>query len=173
MNLIRTQLRNLGDAERHTFIAVFERYGKKSSWFAIGNTVLLKDIRLADSDKILTDHVWLTVGKQLYELGELKQGDIIQFNARVGKYYHKFFDRDYMVRPEYSLDFRLDRANKFAVLNREVKARKLVSNNIVTDGQREFIKAIEEKLVIKFTGQTKSEASKFISDHIDEFKTQK
>lgn len=169
---MRIQLKDLGSRDRHTFIATFERYGKKPGWFTPGNTALFKNVKLTDSEEILTDHIWLTVGKQLFELGELKQGDIIQFNARVGEYFHKFFDKDYMFEPEYSLDFRLYRANKLVVLNREVKTRKLAKNTDITDRQNALIKSIEEVLTVKFNGQTKSEASNFIGKHIKEFKIQ-
>lgn len=74
--------------------------------------------------------------------------------------------------PEYSLDFRLDRANKFKVINRAVQSSKFIIDNHMTIKQIEFIKTIEEKLKIKFSGQTKAEARKYISDHIDEFYNQ-
>lgn len=165
---MREKLRQLGSSERHTFIGIFERYGKKRGWFAPASTVLLKDIRLENSDSILTDHVWLTVGKRLYELGELQCGDIIQFNARVAEYYKvEFFDSIFYDH-DYILDFRLDRANRFKVLNRDVKSRVLMEkDNSITEKQNSLIKKIEEKLSIQFTGKTKQEASRFIQENID------
>lgn len=42
--------------------------------------------------------------------------------------------------------------------------------NMVTDKQKAFIEVICEELDIEFHGKTKSEATKFISENIKEFK---
>jgi len=77
--------------QRLRFQAKFVRFGKKGGRWKKG-TVLLHDVTALDQplNKDLpayTDHVWLTVGKQLQSLS-VRHGDIVAFNARV-KWYRK------------------------------------------------------------------------------------
>lgn len=189
---MRTKLKQLGDDKRYTFIATFERYGEKHSFGHSKETILLKDVKLIDTEDVLTDHIWLTVGKQLYELGNLVNGDIVQFNARVAPYWKKNFycpeEFGYRDNFDYELDYRLDRANKFSVLNRTIKHRKAKAVNKleeitvvtpaescnkdeITSAQAGYIKAMEEHTNVKFTGTTKTEASKYISANKSLFRT--
>ena len=48
-------------------------------------TVLLKDVKNVEG-KVLTDHLWFNYTKGFQSLGELKEGDIVQFNARCKEY---------------------------------------------------------------------------------------
>ena len=66
---MRKELKDIGKQERHTFSGVFVREGLKSAYRGLPlPTVLLKDVKLKDSDKIITDHLWFnkTKGYQGY-----------------------------------------------------------------------------------------------------------
>ena len=93
---MREELLNLGSDKRYTFIGMFERTGfkreyvnnSKSMWVddydgVYKPTLLLKNLKLKESGKLVTDHLWLNYTKQFVKLGELIQGDILQFNGRV------------------------------------------------------------------------------------------
>lgn len=83
---MRKELKDIGKQERHTFSGVFVREGLKSAYRGLPlPTVLLKDIRLKDNDKIITDHLWFNKTKG-FEALNLKEGDIVQFDARVDSY---------------------------------------------------------------------------------------
>lgn len=68
------------------FTGIFERFGLKDGWQGVSETtVLLRDIR-NDWGKIVCDHLWFNYTKGFQRLGELKQGDIIEFQARIMPY---------------------------------------------------------------------------------------
>lgn len=95
---MRTKLKEIGNKTRERYTAIIGRCGVKYNDFKgfPERTVVLKDVRLANSNKITTDHLWVTVGKTLSEL-DLKAGDVILFDARVGIYKKgsHFRKRDY------------------------------------------------------------------------------
>ena len=83
---MRKELKALGSQERHTFVATFGRFGYKNGWHDTVPTILVNNVCLKDKpEKVLTDHLWFTCGKQFQELN-LKVGDKIQFDARVDSY---------------------------------------------------------------------------------------
>lgn len=74
------------DGLRRRFQGCFVRFGTKSGYKGPPvKTILLKDIAEIASDKIVTDHLWFTMGKQFQRLN-LKPGDVVRFNARVTEY---------------------------------------------------------------------------------------
>lgn len=87
MITLRTGLKQINE-ERKTFSGIFKRYGTKSGWngFPERTILLINIINIKDSNHIVTDHCWFTLTKQFEELGDLIQGDIIQFDARVKEY---------------------------------------------------------------------------------------
>lgn len=72
---------------RGTFTGRVDKFGLKYSFRGPAQqTVLLKDIMALElNDKVVTDHLWLIVRKQLAAL-ELKVGDVVIFDARVDTY---------------------------------------------------------------------------------------
>ena len=71
---------------RKTFVGVFERYGSKTNWHGFPeNTILLVKVKDGNS-KIVADHIWFRMTKGFEKLGELKDGDRLQFDARVKPY---------------------------------------------------------------------------------------
>ena len=110
---MREQLLNLGSDKRYTFIGIFERTGfkreyvnnSKSMWVddydgIYKPTLLLTNVRLKESGELVTDHLWFNYTKQFVKLGELKHGDILQFNGRVALYKKGMagsFEKDYKI----------------------------------------------------------------------------
>lgn len=92
---------------RSTFTMTFSRYGTMTNWNGFPErTYLFKDIRDKDGN-ILTDHLWIKDGKRIAALGELKEGDVIQFDARVMPYRKVAYkiDRWYEHETDYTLKF--------------------------------------------------------------------
>ena len=82
---MRQELKKMQE-QRRTFIGIFKRYGTKSNWHGCPEkTILLVNIKDSNG-KIVTDHIWFKITNGFKSLGELKEEDKIQFNARVKKY---------------------------------------------------------------------------------------
>lgn len=98
---MRKRLRKIGSETRKRYKGTVERFGIKLNPFSNSpeRTMLLKNIIEMDSQKVITDHLWFTVGKRLKELS-LKARDVISFNARVGSYKkgYKHDEKDYNLK---------------------------------------------------------------------------
>lgn len=91
---------------RRKFRGTFVRYGQKSGYRGTLTTILLTTIEDVTSHKVVTDHLWFTMGKRFKAL-TLKDGDLVEFDARVTTYYKGYRgDRDDEVHP-IELDYRL------------------------------------------------------------------
>lgn len=103
---MRTELKRL-DGLRIRFRAKVKRYGTKTNYHGYPErTILFTDIAYADTKEIVSDHVWFTCGKTINCLG-LKEGDQVEFDARVGDYTK--LDKsliDYGIR-EFVIDYKL------------------------------------------------------------------
>lgn len=82
---MRKELRDINNA-RDTFIATYVRNGVKSGWKSVEQpTVLLIDVVRKSDGKYMTDHLWFNLTKS-FEEANLKEGDKVQFDARVKEY---------------------------------------------------------------------------------------
>ena len=81
---MRTELAKI-HRQRRKFEGIFEKFGIKAGYHGVLQTVLLLDVREAVSRKIVTDHLWFTVGKRFGNLC-LEKGDVVRFEARVTTY---------------------------------------------------------------------------------------
>lgn len=99
------------NGERRRFIGTFKRYGTKSGWNGTPiNTVLLTNI--LDSYGVeVADHLWFTMTIGFGNLGELKEGDKIGFDARV-KEYEKGYVNDRECIDDRKIDYRLSHPTK-------------------------------------------------------------
>lgn len=70
---------------RGTFIGKFSRKGFKNGYRGPEETILLTEIKDMDGNYI-TNHLWFNYTKGFQKLGELKEGDLIQFDARSKMY---------------------------------------------------------------------------------------
>lgn len=82
----RKHLARLGTDERHRFQGTFERYGLKAGYRGQEPTILLREVRLLRDNRLMTDHLWFNLTKGFRQLGQLKHGDVIQFDGRVNSY---------------------------------------------------------------------------------------
>lgn len=89
----RTELQKLGNQERLTFCATFERLGLKKYKRKFSPTILLKKVKCNGDD--ITDHVWLAYGKHFTQLGKLEKGDIIQFEGKIKSYKKGYMHTDF------------------------------------------------------------------------------
>ena len=82
---MRKELSKMED-ERGSFIGTFKRYGTKTNYKGFPEkTILLVNIK-SSSGKVVSDHLWFNFTKQFEKLGDLKDGDIVRFDARVKPY---------------------------------------------------------------------------------------
>jgi len=118
---MRNQLRSMNQT-RCRFKGIFERYGTKRNWNGFDEkTVLLKDIRRGD--KVVSDHLWFSMTKGFAKLGELKQGDVIEFDARVTSYLkgYRGYREDVQIERPPEIDYRLSFPTKFKIINQDGK----------------------------------------------------
>jgi len=89
---MRQELKKLNEM-RKTFVGIFKRYGTKSNWHGFPEKTILL-INVQDSNrKIVADHLWFKNNKSFENLGELSEGDKIQFDARVKEYVKGYHGR--------------------------------------------------------------------------------
>lgn len=102
--------------ERHTFVGTYARNGMKRGWFnEMEFTVLLKNVKLVGSNKVLTDHLWFNYTKQFQKLDGLKTGDEIQFDGRVSSYTKS--DINDLGERFYYNDLKISRPTKVKIIN--------------------------------------------------------
>lgn len=135
---MRKKLKEIGSDSRERYNAKIGRCGIKYNNFknAPERTLLLNNVTLAENAEIVTDHLWVTVGKTLAGL-DLKAGDIITFNARVGVYKKGSHFR--------KRDYKLNRMTKIEVqrINREVIDDEITSSKPATFEEWEQIREMK------------------------------
>lgn len=140
---MRDELKNLGSETRYRYRATVGRMGIKSNKYKgfPERTILLKDLIEQTSKKIVTDHIWFTVGKNLRELN-LKEGDEIEFNARISSY-RKGYWKD-------KTDYKLNRMTKINVIrkNKELRENEITS---ATEPSLEELWAAQAKHSLNFS----------------------
>lgn len=124
---MRKELKNIGDEERHTYTATFERGGFKTSFGHYKPTLLLVNIIESGRNKVVTNHLWVNYGTQFKKLGHLKKGDEIKFNARVGYYTRGYEGNDPYKKKEHpiSYDYKLERPSKVSLIAPDAQAREV------------------------------------------------
>lgn len=103
---------------RKTFTGKFKRYGSKTNWHGFPEkTVLLIEIK-DSSGREVTDHIWFRMTKGFENLGELREGAVVQFDARVKEYikgYNGYKEEVQWERP-IEQDYKLNNPSKIKVL---------------------------------------------------------
>lgn len=119
---MRKKLKEIGSDNRNTFTGTFVRFGYKNGWKGPIETLLLKDIRQLNGE-IVAEHLWFTKTKGFANL-DLKEGDILKFNARVSVYEKGYKGYDFMKQLEnpVSKDYKLSYPTKIEIISREVRA---------------------------------------------------
>jgi hypothetical protein len=101
------------NGDRTKFMGVFERYGTKTNFKGYPEkTILLKNVK--QGSKTVTDHIWFSMTKGFEALGELKEGDIIEFHARVKEYYKGYagYKEEVQWEKPIGLDYKLSHPTK-------------------------------------------------------------
>jgi hypothetical protein len=80
-------------------------------------TVLLKDVRPPDDSQVYTDHLWFNLTKG-FEALNLKEGDVVQFDARVKKYQKGYMGRQWPVDAAVEWDYKLSHPTHIRKLNK-------------------------------------------------------
>ena len=107
---MRKELKNIDDF-RGKFSGTFSRFGQKINWNGFPETTLLL-INIKDSNNnIICDHLWFNLTKKFEKLGELKEGDNIEFEARVSEYYKGYINHREGIH-EKELDYKLSYPSK-------------------------------------------------------------
>lgn len=109
---MRKKLSNMS-GERRRFCGWFVRYGTKPAYRGPDlRTVLLADVTDVVSGEVVTDHLWFNLTKGFAALGELGEGDIVSFDARVTGYQKGYRGRRDDVYKPVERDYRLERPTK-------------------------------------------------------------
>lgn len=91
---------------RKKFRAVFTRFGKKVNYSGYTDTtILLNNIVDAETNLAATDHHWFAYTKG-FEKAQLKEGDTIEFEARVKIYKKGYVNRKLAINNRQS-DYKL------------------------------------------------------------------
>jgi len=89
---LRKELKKI-EHQRELFRGIFKKYGHKTGYKgASTETILLVAIR-DSNENLISDHLWFNMTKGFEQLGTLKEGDILQFEARVKKYRKGYVNR--------------------------------------------------------------------------------
>jgi hypothetical protein len=108
------------EGERGAFSGKVERFGTKTAYRGPDiPTVLLVDVRDA-SGALMTDHLWMTAGKQIAALS-LTEGDTVEFEARITSYEKGYFGYREDVYKSAETDYRLSNPTKVRKIEKEVK----------------------------------------------------
>ena len=116
---MRTALKPL-DNQRIEFTGTFERFGRKTNFKGYPTvTVLLVDIK-DSSGRNVTDHLWFSYTKSFQALGELREGDLIEFHARVREYIKGYRGHRYDEIEENPprIDYRLSHPTQFKIIKK-------------------------------------------------------
>jgi hypothetical protein len=111
---MRTELKKI-QGNRGKFNGIFEKYGSKKNWNGYPETtVLLKEIKDVNG-KVVSDHLWFNLTKGFEEIGEINEGDIISFEARVKPYTKGYVNYREGI-DDRRTDYRLSHPTKFYII---------------------------------------------------------
>ena len=69
------------EGQRLRFTGTFEGFGTRDGWVGRVPTIVLRNVKLCGTRKVLTDHLWFDLTKE-FERAELEEGDIVMFDAK-------------------------------------------------------------------------------------------
>ena len=101
---------------RKKFSATVSRFGAKVNYNGYKEeTILLKNIIDLENNKRVAEHVWFTYTKGFQE-ARLKEGSVIEFEARVKQYTKGYVNRRYGINNK-STDYKLSHPTKISVVS--------------------------------------------------------
>ena len=102
---------------RSSFTGIFERFGTKKNYHGFPEkTVLIKNIK-DSGNNVVCNHLCFNYTKQFEFLGDLKQGSIIKFDARVKEYVKGYINHREFI-DERTIDYKLSYPTKISVVKR-------------------------------------------------------
>ena len=108
--IMRRALKSL-EGVRTAFRGTVVQFGMKSGYTGQDlPTLMLKDV-MDGTGNVVTDHLWLSIGKQLAAL-HLQRGDVIAFQARVTAYEKGYKGYREDVYKPIEIDYRLSNPTK-------------------------------------------------------------
>ena len=103
------------DGQRKKFRATFNKLGKKVNFKGYSdNTILLTDIIESDTNHRVSDHVWFSYTKG-FEAVTMKEGDAIEFEARVKEYKKGYVNKNYHINQQ-KMDYKLSHPTKIKLM---------------------------------------------------------
>lgn len=116
---MRTKLKKFNEV-RKRFKATFVRFGTKSGFKYPLPTILFENVIMLSTNKKITNHLWFNLTKQFNEL-DLKEGDVVEFDARVKKYIKGYQGRREELEFENPIeeDYKLSHPTKIKLLKRK------------------------------------------------------
>jgi hypothetical protein len=111
---MRQELKKMAE-QRELFRGEFKKYGLKTGYRGPSTeTILLTSIRDSNGN-LICDHLWFNMTKGFEQLGTLKAGDIIQFEARVKKYRKGYINRGAGI-DQSKFDYKLSHPTKVSII---------------------------------------------------------
>lgn len=116
---IRTNLKRINNM-RKRFKGIIDSFGTKNGWKYPLPTILLTNITDLSTNQIVTDHLWFNLTKGFKDLN-LKEGDIVMFDARVKPYYRGYKGYREEVQWEHPIeqDYKLSHPTKISKGNED------------------------------------------------------
>lgn len=100
---------------RKKFNGVFIRIGKKAGFNGYSEeTILLKNIRDAETNQLVADHIWFNFTKGFEKLS-LAEGVTLEFEARIKEYEKGYVNPRYKINNA-TLDYKLSNPTKIKKL---------------------------------------------------------
>jgi len=104
------------EGQRKRFRATFIRLGTKKSYQGYSEeTILLNRVIDTETGNAVTDHLWFTYTKGFQD-ARMKEGDTIEFDARVKEYKKGYVNRAYGINNR-KQDYKLSHPTRIAVVN--------------------------------------------------------
>lgn len=99
------------NGERKKFKATFVRLGKKTNFKGYSEeTILLKNVLDAETNQIVTDHIWFSYTKG-FEKILLSEGTLVEFEARIKEYKKGYVNKSYKINNS-KTDYKLSNPTK-------------------------------------------------------------
>jgi hypothetical protein len=101
---------------RGKFTAKFVRTGSKTGYNGYAEeTILLKEVRESDTNKIVADHLWFSYTKGFQSV-TLTTGVTLEFEARIKKYSKGYVNKQYGINQRQH-DYKLSHPTRIKVIN--------------------------------------------------------
>ncbi len=116
---MRERLQQL-EGQRVRVQGTFVRYGVRPKFQPLERTLVLNGIRDAETDLVLSDHLWFRFTKAFEQLGELEQGMRLELEGTVTQYQREPYRGTRRVTrvPESLLDYRISRPGNIVIVRR-------------------------------------------------------